>query len=66
MIRAAASAEVVQVQYSDGEGGACVEAATYSHTIHVRDSKLAASPELALPALVWAAFVANVAGRPGA
>ncbi|NUK20898.1 DUF397 domain-containing protein, partial [Streptomyces lunaelactis] len=33
--------------YSDDEGGACVEVATCAHTIHVRDSKLTASPELA-------------------
>ncbi|NUK04725.1 DUF397 domain-containing protein [Streptomyces lunaelactis] len=52
--------------YSDDEGGACVEVATCAHTIHVRDSKLTASPELALPTPAWAAFVANVAGRPGA
>ncbi|MCX4824704.1 DUF397 domain-containing protein [Streptomyces sp. NBC_01142] len=52
--------------YSDGEGGACVEIAACPTTIHVRDSKLAKSPELTLPAAAWAAFVANVPGRPGA
>ncbi|MET7616082.1 DUF397 domain-containing protein [Streptomyces sp. NPDC005408] len=52
--------------YSDGEGGACVEVAACPTTIHVRDSKLTASAELTLPAAAWAAFIADLAGRPGA
>ncbi|MBT2525026.1 DUF397 domain-containing protein [Streptomyces sp. ISL-99] len=49
--------------YSDSEGGACVEVATCPHTVHVRDSKLTAGPELTVPAASWAAFVAYAA-RP--
>ncbi|MFF1378428.1 DUF397 domain-containing protein [Streptomyces sp. NPDC058308] len=74
--------------YSDGEGGACLEAAlawsksSYSdaegsncleaaldrgecaHRVHVRDSKLSASPEVTVSAPAWSAFIAAV--QPGA
>jgi hypothetical protein len=49
--------------YSDDEGGDCVEVAL-SSTIHVRDSKVPASPELHLTAPAWTAFISAV--RPGA
>ncbi|MDO0935104.1 DUF397 domain-containing protein [Streptomyces sp. DG2A-72] len=49
--------------YSDDEGGDCVEVA-FSVTIHVRDSKLPASPELHLTAPAWKAFISAV--QPGA
>ncbi|MFD5589909.1 DUF397 domain-containing protein [Streptomyces griseorubiginosus] len=49
--------------YSDNEGGDCLEAACDTH-IHVRDSKLAASPELHLTAPAWKAFISAV--QPGA
>ncbi|MFJ8535687.1 DUF397 domain-containing protein [Streptomyces sp. NPDC093591] len=45
--------------YSDNEGGACVEVALAS-MIHVRDSKVPASPELQLAAPAWAAFISAV------
>lgn len=46
--------------HSDDEGGNCVEVATCPGTVHVRDSKLRAGPELAVPARAWAQFVAHV------
>ncbi|MCH5674948.1 DUF397 domain-containing protein [Streptomyces gilvus] len=49
--------------YSDSEGGNCVEVA-FATAIHVRDSKLASSPQLCLTATAWAVFVSAV--RPGA
>ncbi|WSQ11317.1 DUF397 domain-containing protein [Streptomyces sp. NBC_01231] len=46
--------------YSGTEGGNCLEVAACPHIIHVRDSKLGArSPQLAVPAGAWTAFVAN-------
>jgi hypothetical protein len=50
--------------YSDGpEGDSCVEVATTSGTIHVRDSKYRdASPRLALAPEAWANFVAYASG----
>ncbi|MBZ6254961.1 DUF397 domain-containing protein [Streptomyces olivaceus] len=47
--------------YSDGnEGDSCVEVATESGTVHVRDSKhAAAGPRLALAPQAWASFVAG-------
>ncbi|MEV2216250.1 DUF397 domain-containing protein [Streptomyces sp. NPDC050997] len=46
--------------HSDSQGGDCLEVAPCPHTIHVRDSKLGArSPQLAVPASAWTAFVAN-------
>ncbi|MGW3120748.1 DUF397 domain-containing protein [Streptomyces sp. NPDC001107] len=49
--------------YSDNEGGNCVEVA-FATAIHVRDSKIPASPELRVAAPAWAAFVSAV--QPGA
>ena len=49
--------------YSNSEGGACVEVAFGTH-VHIRDSKLPVSPELALPAPAWKAFISAV--QPGA
>jgi len=46
--------------HSDDQGGSCLEVAPCPHTIRVRDSKLGArSPQLAVPAGAWTAFVAN-------
>ncbi|WP_030235502.1 MULTISPECIES: DUF397 domain-containing protein [unclassified Streptomyces] len=53
----------IKSSYSDSEGGACVEVAR-STAVHIRDSKLPASPELQVTAPAWAAFVAAV--QPGA
>ncbi|QIJ63723.1 DUF397 domain-containing protein [Streptomyces sp. JB150] len=46
--------------YSDGnEGDSCVEVATTSGAVHVRDSKFEdAGPRLALAAETWAGFLA--------
>ncbi|MGW6506635.1 DUF397 domain-containing protein [Streptomyces niveus] len=49
--------------YSDDEGGNCVEVAACPSTVHVRDSKLTDSPELALPVPAWGAFVQYAATR---
>ncbi|MFP3988441.1 DUF397 domain-containing protein [Streptomyces sp. E11-3] len=44
--------------YSSSGGGECIEVATCPHTIHIRDSKLGAqSPQFAVSAPAWAAFV---------
>ncbi|MFI5802096.1 DUF397 domain-containing protein [Streptomyces sp. NPDC051561] len=43
--------------YSSGSQGDCVEVATCPTTVHVRDSKLTESPQLALTPDAWEAFV---------
>ncbi|MGC0377369.1 DUF397 domain-containing protein [Streptomyces sp. SAI-229] len=43
--------------YSGNEGGACVEIAVGTATVHVRDSKDVHRPHLAVNADGWAAFV---------
>jgi hypothetical protein len=48
--------------YSDGnEGDSCVEIATTPGTVHVRDSKNTAGPQLALTPGAWADFVSYAA-----
>ncbi|MFF7048853.1 DUF397 domain-containing protein [Streptomyces griseorubiginosus] len=47
----------VKSTYSSGEGGQCVEVATCSQAVHVRDSKETARPGLAVGADAWAMFV---------
>ncbi|MEU3741273.1 DUF397 domain-containing protein [Streptomyces sp. NPDC032198] len=42
--------------YSGGDGDDCVEIAPCPTTIHVRDSKNPAGPQLALAPQAWAAF----------
>lgn len=49
--------------YSGGDGDDCVEIATCPTTIHIRDSKDKAGPQLTVPAESWAAFVADVSRR---
>lgn len=51
----------VKSSYSDDEGAMCVEVAVQPYTIHVRDSKNAAGPQLAISPRAWAAFVPFVA-----
>jgi hypothetical protein len=47
--------------YSDGtEGDSCIEIATASGTVHVRDSKNTVGPQLALTPGAWADFVSYV------
>ncbi|MFF4492490.1 DUF397 domain-containing protein [Streptomyces sp. NPDC001546] len=48
--------------YSGSEGDDCVEVATCADTVHVRDSKLAVSPELKVSPATWTAFLGGVAG----
>lgn len=53
--------------YSDGEGGACVEATVSPAVVRVRDSKVLGGAELTVRAESWGAFIGYVtAGRPGA
>ncbi|MEV1074916.1 DUF397 domain-containing protein [Micromonospora parva] len=50
---------------SGASGGNCVEVASnLPGVVAVRDSKDVAGPALAFPPAAWAAFVAQVAGRP--
>ncbi|MGP3687801.1 DUF397 domain-containing protein [Streptomyces sp. IBSNAI002] len=46
--------------YSSGEGGNCVEVAACTTTVHVRDSKVTAGPELAVAPASWAAFLGGI------
>ncbi|WP_405731440.1 DUF397 domain-containing protein [Streptomyces sp. NBC_01537] len=48
--------------YSNDEGGDCVEVAVAPGTVHVRDSKNEAGPQLAFGPGAWAGFVAFAAG----
>ena len=49
--------------YSSGtDGNSCVEIAVASRTIHVRDSKNPAGPQLALPPDAWTGFVQYASG----
>ncbi|MFI9611229.1 DUF397 domain-containing protein [Streptomyces sp. NPDC052023] len=44
--------------YSSGpDGDSCVEIATEPGIVHIRDSKINASPQLALRPQAWTAFV---------
>ncbi|MFH9668075.1 DUF397 domain-containing protein [Streptomyces globisporus] len=43
--------------YSSGSGDDCVEVATCPSTVHVRDSKLDESPQLALAPASWTCFL---------
>ncbi|MFJ3831699.1 DUF397 domain-containing protein [Streptomyces sp. NPDC090046] len=47
--------------YSSGEGGQCIEVARTPRSVHVRDSKRADGPTLAVTSTRWAAFVAFAA-----
>ncbi|MFF1409757.1 DUF397 domain-containing protein [Streptomyces sp. NPDC058289] len=46
--------------YSSGEGGNCVEVAGCADSVHVRDSKVTAGPQLAIAPGAWAAFLDGV------
>ncbi|WP_455358791.1 DUF397 domain-containing protein [Streptomyces sp. SYSU K21746] len=43
--------------YSGTQGDDCVEVATTSETVHVRDSKVEQGPQLALTPTSWTRFV---------
>ncbi|MEV8478568.1 DUF397 domain-containing protein [Streptomyces sp. NPDC051173] len=45
--------------YSTTAGGECVEVATGSQTIHIRDSKRRNGPRLTVPAPAWADFITH-------
>ncbi|MEU7179702.1 MULTISPECIES: DUF397 domain-containing protein [Streptomyces] len=47
--------------YSGDSGDSCVEIATSPTTVHIRDSKNTAGPQLAVPANAWTAFVTYAA-----
>ena len=50
--------------HSDTEGGNCVEIAACPGTVHIRDSKDKAGPQLAFAPDAWVAFTAYAVGRP--
>lgn len=43
--------------YSGSSGDSCVEVATTPETVHVRDTKVERSPELAVSPASWTSFV---------
>ncbi|WP_372409665.1 DUF397 domain-containing protein [Streptomyces luteireticuli] len=45
--------------YSDGEGIECVEVATSTHSVLIRDSKRRNGPCLSMPRAAWMEFVAD-------
>ncbi|MYU52782.1 MULTISPECIES: DUF397 domain-containing protein [Streptomyces] len=47
--------------HSGDSGDSCVEIATSPTTVHIRDSKNTAGPQLAVPANAWTAFVTYAA-----
>ncbi|MEU3104085.1 DUF397 domain-containing protein [Streptomyces griseoflavus] len=47
---------------SSGDGNDCVEVATTSGTVHVRDSKVPDGPRLTLTSAAWSSFVERAAG----
>lgn len=49
--------------YSGGNGGGCVEAASTSGVILVRDTTNRAGALLAVPAAAWQRFTARLASR---
>ncbi|MDH6575728.1 DUF397 domain-containing protein [Kitasatospora sp. MAP5-34] len=54
----------VKSSHSGTEGGNCVEVATCPDTVHVRDSKDKAGPQLAFTPAAWAEFVSYAARQP--
>ncbi|AWZ09242.1 MULTISPECIES: DUF397 domain-containing protein [unclassified Streptomyces] len=46
--------------YSGSQGDDCVEVAACADSVHIRDSKVDASPELAVTPGSWAAFLGGV------
>ncbi|WP_446046505.1 DUF397 domain-containing protein [Streptomyces olivaceus] len=69
MIRETAAGDASELawfksSYSDGpEGDSCLEIAIAPRTVHVRDSKNAAGPQLALMPGTWAHFVTYASER---
>ncbi|WP_030302596.1 DUF397 domain-containing protein [Streptomyces katrae] len=48
--------------YSGSAGDSCVEVASCTDAVHIRDSKLTASPELAVQPTTWTAFLGGITG----
>ncbi|MGW0675783.1 DUF397 domain-containing protein [Streptomyces sp. NPDC002767] len=48
--------------YSSGEGGECVEVASWSGVTYVRDSKHRTGPALGLTPTAWTEFIGFAAG----
>lgn len=48
--------------YSSGDGDDCVEMAACAESVHIRDSKVTAGPELLVAPGSWAAFVGGLTG----
>ncbi|MFC9297941.1 DUF397 domain-containing protein [Streptomyces sp. NPDC057011] len=46
--------------YSGSQGDDCVEVATCADTIHIRDSKVPAGPQLAVGPGAWAGFLGHL------
>lgn len=59
----ASALEWFKSSYSASDSNDCVEVASTSGTVHVRDSKNADGPRLALTAGAWADFVAYATER---
>ncbi|KAB1989092.1 DUF397 domain-containing protein [Streptomyces triticiradicis] len=55
----------VKSTYSSGEGGDCIEVATDTNTVHVRDSKDTARRGLTVGADAWAMFVDHMGNELG-
>ncbi|ADI06366.1 hypothetical protein SBI_03245 [Streptomyces bingchenggensis BCW-1] len=51
--------------YSGAEGGDCVEVATGTAAVHIRDSKAAAGPVLTVSRGAWAGFVGFASSERG-
>ncbi|MFF2041698.1 DUF397 domain-containing protein [Kitasatospora sp. NPDC058170] len=47
--------------YSNSDGGDCVEVAASPHSVHVRDSKDKAGPQLSFSPAAWGDFLAFAA-----
>ncbi|MFK4224177.1 DUF397 domain-containing protein [Streptomyces sp. NPDC019890] len=59
----AASLDWFKSSYSSGtEGDSCVEVATSTGTVHVRDSKNLQGPRLAVTSAAWSDFVSYASG----
>ncbi|MTE19696.1 DUF397 domain-containing protein [Streptomyces sp. TRM43335] len=55
--------EWIKSSHSSNDGPDCVEVATASDAVHVRDSKHARGPRLAFVPDAWSRFLAHTAGR---
>ncbi|WP_406139928.1 DUF397 domain-containing protein [Streptomyces anulatus] len=60
--RSASTPEWFKSSYSSNDGPACVEVAAARSTVHVRDSKDLAGPQLGFTSTAWADFVPYASG----